>query len=170
MATRLLGLDPGLRHTGWGIIDVDGNQLTAIASGTVSAEQSLAMPLRLQRIFRGISDVVAEYTPSECAIEETFVNRNPVSTLKLGHARAAAMLAAAEAGLLVSEYSPNAVKKAVVGAGHADKIQVSAMVNMLLPMARPETADAADALAVAICHAHHRTTQERVAAAAGRSR
>lgn len=170
MATRLLGLDPGLRHTGWGIIDVDGNQLTAIASGTVSAEQSLVMPLRLQRIFRGISDVVAEYTPSECAIEETFVNRNPVSTLKLGHARAAAMLAAAEAGLLVSEYSPNAVKKAVVGAGHADKIQVSAMVNMLLPMARPETADAADALAVAICHAHHRTTQERVAAAAGRSR
>jgi crossover junction endodeoxyribonuclease RuvC len=170
VATRLLGLDPGLRHTGWGIIDVDGNQLTAIASGTVSAEQSLAMPLRLQRIFRGISDVVAEYTPSECAIEETFVNRNPVSTLKLGHARAAAMLAAAEAGLLVSEYSPNAVKKAVVGAGHADKIQVSAMVNMLLPMARPETADAADALAVAICHAHHRTTQERVAAAAGRSR
>lgn len=170
MATRLLGLDPGLRHTGWGIIDVDGNQLTAIASGTVSAEQSLAMPLRLQRIFRGISDVVAEYTPSECAIEETFVNRNPVSTLKLGHARAAAMLAAAEAGLLVSEYSPNAVKKAVVGAGHADKIQVSAMVNMLLPMARPETADAADALAAAICHAHHRTTQERVAAAAGRSR
>ncbi len=170
MATRLLGLDPGLRHTGWGIIDVDGNQLTAIASGTVSAEQSLVMPLRLQRLFRGISDVVAEYTPSECAIEETFVNRNPVSTLKLGHARAAAMLAAAEAGLLVSEYSPNAVKKAVVGAGHADKIQVSAMVNMLLPMARPETADAADALAVAICHAHHRTTQERVAAAAGRSR
>jgi crossover junction endodeoxyribonuclease RuvC len=170
VATRLLGLDPGLRHTGWGIIDVDGNQLTAIASGTVSAEQSLVMPLRLQRIFRGISDVVAEYTPSECAIEETFVNRNPVSTLKLGHARAAAMLAAAEAGLLVSEYSPNAVKKAVVGAGHADKIQVSAMVNMLLPMARPETADAADALAVAICHAHHRTTQERVAAAAGRSR
>jgi len=170
VATRLLGLDPGLRHTGWGIIDVDGNQLTAIASGTVSAEQSLVMPLRLQRLFRGISDVVAEYTPSECAIEETFVNRNPVSTLKLGHARAAAMLAAAEAGLLVSEYSPNAVKKAVVGAGHADKIQVSAMVNMLLPMARPETADAADALAVAICHAHHRTTQERVAAAAGRSR
>jgi len=170
VATRLLGLDPGLRHTGWGITDVDGNQLTAIASGTVSAEQSLVMPLRLQRLFRGISDVVAEYTPSECAIEETFVNRNPVSTLKLGHARAAAMLAAAEAGLLVSEYSPNAVKKAVVGAGHADKIQVSAMVNMLLPMARPETADAADALAVAICHAHHRTTQERVAAAAGRSR
>lgn len=170
MATRLLGLDPGLRHTGWGVIDVDGNQLTAIASGTVSAEQSLEMPVRLQRIFRGISDVVAEFAPSECAIEETFVNRNPVSTLKLGHARAAAMLAAAEAGLCVAEYSPNAIKKAVVGAGHADKVQVSAMVNMLLPMAKPETADAADALAVAICHAHHRTTQEKVAAAVGQTR
>ncbi len=166
MAIRLLGLDPGLRHTGWGVIDVDGNSMRAVASGAVSAEQALPMADRLQRIFQGIGAVIADHQPHECAIEETFVNRNPVSTLKLGHARAAAMLAAAEAGLPVTEYSPNAVKKSVVGTGHADKVQVSAMVNMLLPTAKPETADAADALAIAICHAHHRATATVLAAAA----
>lgn len=169
MAIRLLGLDPGLRHTGWGVIDVDGNALSAVASGTVSAEQFLTMAQRLHCIFQGITAVIEEYQPGECAIEETFVNRNPVSTLKLGHARAAAMLAAAEAGLEVNEYSPNAVKKSVVGAGHADKGQVSAMVNMLLPSAKPETADAADALAVAICHVHHRATAKVLAVAGQQS-
>lgn len=161
-----------MRATGWGMIDVDGNTLSAVANGTVKADSKAPMSERLHHIFSEIGKVISAHQPGECAIEETFVNKNPTSTLKLGHARAAAMLAAAEAGLPVFEYTPNAVKKSVVGAGHADKDQVAAMVKMLLPGAEAESADAADALAVAICHAHHRATNVRMteALAAGQNR
>ena len=158
MTIRFLGLDPGLRATGWGIIDANGNRLSPVANGTVRAITDASMAERLKYICSEVTRVIGEFLPEECAVEETFVNKNPISTLKLGHARAAAIIGAAQAGLYVAEYAPNAVKKAVVGAGHADKKQVASMVNMLLPNANPESADAADALAVAICHAHHRAT------------
>ncbi len=172
MTIRLLGLDPGLRATGWGIIDADGNRLSAVVNGTIRALDTAPMADRLHHIFSELVSIISEYQPLECAIEETFVNKNPVSTLKLGHARAAAMLAAAESQVPVFEYTPNAVKKAVVGAGHADKIQVQAMVKMLLPGADAHSADAADALAVAICHAHHRGISDKLARAiaGGRNR
>ena len=153
---RLIGLDPGLRLTGWGIIDVDGPRLRHVANGTVKSTSDQALSVRLSELFDGISRVISEWQPSEAALEETFVNKNPSSTLKLGQARGAVMLAPAQAGLSVFEYSATAVKKAVVGAGRAQKGQIEAMVNMLLPGCAPETSDAADALAVAICHAHHR--------------
>ncbi len=172
MAIRLLGLDPGLRATGWGIVDADGNSLSAVASGTVCADDKAPLAERLHIIFSEIAVIIRSHAPYECAIEETFVNKNSASTLKLGHARAAAMLAAAEAGLPVAEYTPNAVKKSVVGAGHADKQQVEAMVRMLLPGHAPDSSDAADALGVAICHAHHRVSNDRLsrAIAGGQSR
>ena len=172
MAIRLLGLDPGLRATGWGIVDADGNTLSAVANGTGCANDKAPLAERLHFIFSEVGKIIRDHEPNECAIEETFVNKNPASTLKLGHARAAAMLSAAEAGLLVVEYTPNAVKKAVVGAGHAGKQQVEAMVRMLLPGHAPESSDAADALAVAICHAHHRVSADRMskAIAGGQSR
>ena len=172
MAIRLLGLDPGLRATGWGIVDADGNALSAVANGTVCADEKAPLAERLHFIFSEVGKIIRDHEPDECAIEETFVNKNPTSTLKLGHARAAAMLSAAEAGLRVAEYTPNAVKKAVVGAGHAGKQQVEAMVRMLLPGHVPESSDAADALAVAICHAHHRVSDDRLkkAIAGGQSR
>jgi crossover junction endodeoxyribonuclease RuvC len=164
--TRILGIDPGLRHTGWGVIDVDGNRLTHVANGRVSADDKLAMAERLAQIFDGLAQVIAEWTPDEAVIEETFVNQNPASTLKLGQARGAAMLAPAKAGLEVAEYAANAIKKAVVGAGHADKAQIQMMVGRLLPGVKFAGADAADALAVAICHAHH--AQSRAAWARGK--
>ena len=172
MIIRLLGLDPGLRATGWGIIDANGNHLSAVSNGTIRAQEDAPLAERLHHIFTALGAVIRDHLPTECAVEETFVNKNPVSTLKLGHARAAAVLAAAEAGLPVFEYSPNTVKKAVVGAGHADKDQVAAMVKMLLPGAQAGSADAADALAVAICHAHYRVSGDRLAKAiaGGRSR
>jgi crossover junction endodeoxyribonuclease RuvC len=172
VAIRLLGLDPGLRATGWGIIDANGNHLSAVANGTIRASVDAPLAERLHHIFAEVGRVINEFSPHECAVEETFVNKNPASTLKLGHARAAAILGAAEAGLTVAEYSPNAVKKAVVGAGHADKKQVAVMVNMLLPAANADSSDSADALAVAICHAHHRTANTKLAQAiaAGQSR
>ena len=153
---RLIGLDPGLRVTGWGIIDVDGPRLRHVANGTVNSTPDRALSVRLSELFEGISEVIATWQPAEAALEETFVNKNPSSTLKLGQARGAVMLAPAQAGLAVFEYSATAVKKAVVGAGRAQKGQIEAMVTMLLPGCAPDTADAADALAVAICHAHHR--------------
>lgn len=165
MAIRLLGLDPGLRTTGWGVIIADGNRLSAVACGIIRPTQQASLADRLHHIFCEVKQVIADYDPGECAIEETFVNKNPVSTLKLGHARAAALLGAVEEGLPVAEYTPNAVKKAVVGAGHADKAQIVAMVQMLLPGAKIESTDAADALAIAVCHAHHRTTQNKLAGA-----
>jgi len=158
---RILGLDPGLRHTGWGIIDACDNRLQFVAAGALSPDPHAAMSERLRLLFVGVQELVAAYAPRECAIEDTFVNQNPISALKLGHARAAAMLAPAMAGLAVSEYKPNLVKKSVVGTGHAEKGQIAAMIKVLLPSARATSADAADALAVAICHAHLRSTELR---------
>jgi len=158
---RILGLDPGLRHTGWGIIESEGNRLSFIADGVVQPDATLSLGERLSVLFLEVQGLVAAYAPDECAIEDTFVNKNPVSTLKLGHARAAAMLAPAVAGILVAEYKPNLVKKSVVGAGHADKVQVAAMMRILLPGCALGSKDAADALAVAVCHAHHRASALR---------
>ncbi len=160
---RILGLDPGLRHTGWGIIEVQGNRLSFIADGAVAPDPTRSLAERLQVLFLEVQGVVAAYAPDECAIEESFVNKNPVSTLKLGHARAAAMLAPAVAGIPVAEYKPNLVKKSVVGGGHADKNQVAAMMRVLLPGCKAGSKDAADALAVAVCHAHHRSSAKRIA-------
>jgi len=157
---RILGLDPGLRHTGWGVIEAEGNRLSFVADGVVEPDSSLSLAERLQVLFVEVQTLVAMYAPDECAIEDTFVNKNPTSTLKLGHARAAAMLAPAVAGIMVAEYKPNLVKKSVVGAGHADKGQVAAMMRMLLPGCQSKN-DAADALAVAVCHAHHRASALR---------
>ncbi|MBV9200977.1 MAG: crossover junction endodeoxyribonuclease RuvC [Alphaproteobacteria bacterium] len=152
---RVLGLDPGLRHTGWGIIDVAGNRLTHVADGVIHAATDASLAARLVTLFRQITAVVEQFCPDEAAVEETFVNRNPSSTLRLGAARGAVLLAPAERGLPVAEYSANLVKKAVVGAGHAEKSQVQLMVRRLLPGCDGGEPDAADALAVAICHAHH---------------
>jgi|SRR5579864_1561658 len=151
---RVLGLDPGLRHTGWGVIDVDGNRLSHVADGVVSAPVNLTMGERLVVLFRQITEVLERFRPDEAAVEETFVNKNAATTLKLGVARGVVLLAPAERGLPVSEYSANQVKKSVVGAGHAEKSQVELMVRRLLPGCTVVKADAADALAVAICHAH----------------
>ena len=161
---RLIGLDPGLRLTGWGVIDVEGNRLRHVAHGVVkvSADQTLAE--RLNELFEGIAAVIQVQQPAEAAVEETFVNTTPGTTLTLGQARGVVMLAPARAGLPVFEYAANLVKKSVVGAGHADKRQIAMMVGRLLPGV-DATADAADALAVAICHAHHRATTKRLEAA-----
>lgn len=158
-AIRILGLDPGLRRTGWGVIEAADNRLSYVASGTVTADPKREMAERLKLLHDGIARLIEIWTPDAAAIEEIFVNRNPGSTLRLGQARGAVMLAPALAGIAVHEYAANAVKKSVVGAGHADKVQVQAMVGMLLPAAGPQSADAADALAVAICHIHHAATQ-----------
>jgi len=155
---RVLGLDPGLRHTGWGIIDVAGNRLTHVADGVVSAPVDLPLAERLVALFRQINDVLDAFCPHVAAVEETFVNKNPASTLKLGVARGVVLLAPAERGLPVAEYSANLVKKSVVGAGHAEKGQIQLMVRRLLPGCAIVRPDAADALAVAICHAHHAGT------------
>lgn len=161
---RILGLDPGLRRTGWGVIEVDGNALKFIAAGTVCSDDKLDLAERLAQLHRGVIEVIKVWSPAAAAVEETFVNKNPLSTLKLGQARGAVMLAASLSGLSVGEYSPNAVKKAVVGSGHAAKEQVEMMVRTLLLGAKTEGADAYDALAIAICHAHHRSTASRVVA------
>lgn len=161
---RLIGLDPGLRLTGWGVIDVEGNRLRHVAHGVVKIPASQSLAERLCMLFEAIAGVLTEQQPTEAAVEETFVNVNPGSTLKLGQARGVVMLAPARAGLPVFEYAANLVKKSVVGAGHADKHQIAMMVGRLLPGV-VATADAADALAVAICHAHHRATAKRIEAA-----
>jgi crossover junction endodeoxyribonuclease RuvC len=156
---RVLGLDPGLRHTGWGVIDVAGNRLVYVADGVVHAATDRPLAERLVSLFRQITAIVERFHPDEAAVEETFVNRNPSSTLRLGVARGVVLLAPAECGLPVAEYSANFIKKAVVGAGHAEKSQVQLMVRRLLPGCDGGEPDAADALAVAICHAHHATTR-----------
>ena len=153
--TRILGIDPGLQHTGWGVIQHSGNQLSYIASGTIHTQSKAPLAKRLQQLHEGLEAVVSQHQLNVAAVEETFVNKNAASSLKLGHARGAIMLSLSLAGLEVHEYSANLVKKSVVGKGHADKNQVAMMVNILLPAATPDTADAADALAVAITHAHH---------------
>jgi crossover junction endodeoxyribonuclease RuvC len=165
---RVLGLDPGLRVTGWGIIEVAGNRLSHLADGTVRSDATLPLAERLAQLHRGVCDVIGLWTPAEAAVEQTFVNKNPESTLKLGQARGAVLLAAALSGLAVAEYAPAAVKQAVVGTGRAAKEQVGMMVRTLLPGCPVESPDAADALAVAICHAHHRTTASRLAQAVRR--
>jgi len=157
-AIRILGIDPGLRHTGWGVITVQGSRLSHVAHGVIRPDETLPLAARLMFLFDAVAAVIAEHQPHETAIEETFVNNNPSSTLKLGHARAAAMIAPAKAGLIVAEYAATVVKKAVVGTGNADKTQVAFMIKRLLPTAGDPKADAADALAVAIAHAHARTS------------
>ncbi len=158
MTVRLLGLDPGLRHTGWGIIDVSGNRLSHVADGAVHSTDGAPLAERLCQLHAGLTEVLERYHPDEAAVEETFVNSNAASTLKLGQARAVSLLVPALAGLAVAEYTNSMVKQAVVGSGRADKGQVQMMIRVLLPGCAITTPDAADALAVAVCHAHHRAT------------
>jgi crossover junction endodeoxyribonuclease RuvC len=165
---RIVGFDPGLRRTGWGVIESDGVRLAYVASGHVVSTPEECLAVRLKEIFAGLQDVLRRTVPEEAAVEETFVNENARATLKLGQARGMALLAPALLGLRVAEYPPNLIKKTVVGVGLADKRQVQAMVGVLLPKARFENADEADALAIAICHASHRGVQNRIVAAAGR--
>ena len=160
-AIRILGVDPGLSVTGWGVIEAAGARLQFRACGSIPTDAVLPLSTRLAFIHRELSDLIAEHAPEEGAVEETFVNRDPRSALKLGQARGAALAALAVAGLNVSEYAANLVKKTVVGVGHAEKQQVGMMVKMLLPASNARTADAADALAVAICHAQHRNARIR---------
>ncbi|TVQ84871.1 MAG: crossover junction endodeoxyribonuclease RuvC [Micavibrio sp.] len=155
---RILGIDPGLRHTGWGIICFRGGHLSHIAHGVISPSPSLPLSERLLAIGKALSRVIREHAPEEAAVEEVFVNKNGASTLKLGMARGAAFLAPASAELPVAEYAANLVKKSVVGTGHAGKNQIQMMIRTLLPGIEITSEDAADALAVAVCHAHHRNT------------
>ena len=155
---RILGIDPGLRRTGWGVVGCEGNRLTYVACGSVTTDDKASLAVRLVAIHEGLSRIVAEFCPDEAAVESTFVNRDAVATLKLGQARGIALLVPAQAGLSVAEYAPNLVKKTIVGAGHGDKHQIRMMIGVLLPRAAPQSHDAADALAIAVTHAHHRTS------------
>ena len=157
---RILGIDPGLRRTGWGLIACEGNRLLFVACGSVETQERATLAARLVAIHDGLVRVIEDFTPDEAAVEQTFVNRDGASTLKLGQARGIAMLVPARAGLTVAEYAPNLVKKTVVGAGHAEKTQIRMMIDVLLPKANPGSHDAADALAIAITHAHHRGRAE----------
>ena len=156
---RIIGIDPGLRRTGWGMIACEGARISHIADGVLTTDQTLSLAERLVQLRVQLAKVVAEWRPDEAAVEETFVNSDARATLKLGQARGIALLVPAEAGLPVAEYAPNQVKKTVVGTGHAEKEQIHHMVKVLLPRAQPQSPDAADALAIAICHAHHRGAQ-----------
>jgi crossover junction endodeoxyribonuclease RuvC len=160
-AIRILGVDPGLSATGWGLIEAAGSRLTFRACGAITSRPETPLAQRLAFIHRELTALIGEHAPDEGAVEETFVNRDPRSALKLGQARGAALAALALAGLNVAEYAANLVKKTVVGVGHAEKPQVAMMVKMLLPTSQARTADAADALAVAICHAQHRNARLR---------
>ncbi|MDK2770174.1 MAG: crossover junction endodeoxyribonuclease RuvC [Sphingomonas sp.] len=151
----ILGLDPGLGTTGWGLIRADGNRLSHVANGQLKTDAKSPLPQRLAHLDAMLAALVADHAPDGAAVEEVFVNANPQSTLKLAHARGVAIAAVARAGLDVGEYAPRLVKKAVVGTGTAEKAQVHAMIARLLPGTKIAGADAADALAVAICHAHH---------------
>ncbi len=165
---RILGIDPGLRRTGWGIVDSEGNALSFIACGSVETSDKEEIARRLNAIHTGLRAVVARYLPEEAAVEETFVNADARGALKLGQARGIALLVPAQSGLVVAEYAPNLVKKSVVGAGRAEKAQVRVMVSVLLPKADPQSEDACDALAIAITHAHHRSSPLlRIAAGGG---
>ena len=161
---RILGIDPGLRRTGWGVVAIDGNRLSFLACGSLATDDNAALAARLVAIHDGLRRVVDEFGPDEAAVEATFVNKDATATLKLGQARGIAMLVPAAAGLPVAEYAPNLVKKTIVGAGHSEKVQIRMMVKVLLPKADPQSDDAADALAIAICHAHHRQSAVRRAA------
>ena len=166
-AIRILGIDPGLRRTGWGVIETNGNALRFGASGTVRSTDKADLATRLCELHAGLGTVLATHAPHEAAVEATFVNRDAAATLKLGQARGIAMLVPALAGLPVAEYAPNAVKKAVVGVGHGDKTQIAMMVRVLMPKAVFDSEDAADALAIAICHSHHRVARQLAARVAG---
>jgi crossover junction endodeoxyribonuclease RuvC len=169
-ATRILGLDPGLRRTGWGVIALEGSRLSYIDCGVVTTAQERGLADRLVELHDGIAAILDRLSPDVAAVEQTFVNKDPVATLKLGQARAIALLVPARAGLSVAEYAPNQVKKSVVGIGHAEKEQVHAMVKVLLPQSKATSADAADALAVAITHAHFAESAGRLQALVARSR
>lgn len=153
---RLLGIDPGLRNTGWGVIDVQDNHLSFVAGGIIVSDNKKSLAERLMQLSEGIERVIVDYRPAEAAVEETFVNKNAASTLKLGQARGVALLIPAQYQMPVAEYSPNLIKKSVVGTGHASKEQVKMMVNSLLPGCDVRSSDTADALAVAICHGHQK--------------
>jgi len=155
---RILGIDPGLRRTGWGVIACAGNRLMYMACGSVETNERLTLAERLVAIHDGLARIVDEFRPDEAAVEATFVNRDATATLKLGQARGIALLVPARAGVSVAEYAPNLIKKTIVGAGHAEKAQIRLMVGVLLPKADPQSDDAADALAIAVCHAHHRAS------------
>lgn len=162
---RIMGVDPGLNHMGWGMIDMVGSRLSHVGHGVISTTTADELAVRLMRLYREVVRIIAEYQPDAFSIEQAFVYKDPVAALKLGHARAVALLAAAEAGLSIAEYSPNHIKKSVVGVGHADKEQVQAMVKRLLPTCKVTQADAADALAAAIAHSSLAGTQAKVAEA-----
>lgn len=162
---RVLGIDPGLRNLGWGVIQIAGSRLTHVANGIIHSEGADLAP-RLLSLYQALKEVLQTYSPDAAAVEQTFVNKDAVATLKLGQARGIALLVPAEAGLTVGEYAPNAVKKAVVGVGHADKAQIAHMVRYQLPGVQLAGPDAADALAIAICHAHHMQSARRMAVAA----
>jgi crossover junction endodeoxyribonuclease RuvC len=153
---RIIGIDPGLRRTGWGIIEIAGNRLSFLGCGSVMTNDRDALAMRLLVIHDGLAKVLEEFRPDEAAVEATFVNKDATATLKLGQARGIAMVVPAKAGVPVAEYAPNLVKKSIVGAGHGDKTQVRMMIGVLLPKADPASHDAADALAIAVTHAHHR--------------
>lgn len=161
---RIFGIDPGSAATGWGVIDCAGSKLSYVASGVIRPKRGAAHPARLSTIFSALRDLIADHAPHEAAVEETFVNASPRDALVLGQARGIALLAPADAGLSVAEYAANSVKKSVVGRGHADKHQVAAMVKVLLPKCGTLASDEADALAVAICHAHHAGVRRLAAA------
>lgn len=160
---RIIGIDPGLRRTGWGIVESDGVRLAYVASGLITSDSAGDLAYRLRDLYEGLCGVIAAHKPQEAAVEETFVNKDARSTLKLGQARGMALLAPACAGLKVAEYPPNVIKKTVTGTGHGEKRQIQAMIGFLLPKARFESADEADALAIAVCHASHRTSAMTIA-------
>jgi crossover junction endodeoxyribonuclease RuvC len=155
-AIRIIGIDPGLRRTGWGVVEIEGNRLSFIGCGSVATDDRNDLAMRLLAIHDGLMRVLEEFRPDEAAVEATFVNKDAKSTLKLGQARGIAMVVPARAGVPVAEYAPNLVKKSIVGVGHGDKSQVRMMIGVLLPKADPTSDDAADALAIAVTHAHHR--------------
>jgi crossover junction endodeoxyribonuclease RuvC len=160
---RILGIDPGLRRTGWGVIEVEGNRLVYVACGSAQSDETAALAMRLVTLHDALVRVVDAFRPDEAAIEQTFVNKNAAATLKLGQARGIALMVPARAGVLIAEYAPNLIKKTIVGAGHGDKAQIRMMLGVLMPKADPQTHDAADALAIAITHAHHRHSVRRAA-------
>jgi crossover junction endodeoxyribonuclease RuvC len=153
---RILGIDPGLRRTGWGVVEIAGNRLGFVGCGSVLTDDRAALAARLLVIHDGLMRILDQYQPDEAAVEATFVNKDAAATLKLGQARGIAMVVPAKAGVPVAEYAPNLVKKSIVGTGHGDKTQVRMMIGVLLPKADPHSDDAADALAIAVTHAHHR--------------
>ena len=163
-AIRIIGIDPGLRRTGWGIVEAEGARLSYVASGLVTSDAEEDLAYRLRAIYEGLMGVIGSFRPQEAAVEETFVNKDARATLKLGQARGMALLAPAQRGLPVAEYPPNVVKKTVTGTGHGEKRQIAAMVGFLLPKAKFDSADEADALAIAICHASHRQSARAIAA------